>query len=394
MSNESKNKVIYDKLSAEQEEYKKWLLTQPPEEILNKSFEYSVRQDILSAIKFADFSDTQREALNCVTLKDIYNDLLDRENYSFDLKLAQDELIEYADELSEDMEFDADGDLITFVLVETNQEPVIEKAFDVNDYFKNAVGGMRSEFYLKEDSVAIIFDNAAADRNIPNRAFRDKDGRVSDVISGTFMIVGFDGKDYVSLTREQIDRYSERFKIPDIIMRYNGELLAVPSNEHSMIPLYDKSFEYAQIHDEITTYRASLRANVMCKTAIETAIGENYSDNRLKADGAKTVIDMYGLDRVKYVLANTVRKKDWDARISPENKAWAKTIPPFEEDGITEKTLVVDRVNSGLTDIFIRQVLKIEKELLVQKSSVLNKLESAKDAKPSASVPKKKEQVI
>lgn len=394
MSNESKNKAIYDRLSAEQEEYKKWLLTQSPEEILNKSFEYSVRQDILSAIKFADFSDTQRAALNGVTLKDIYNDLLNRENYSFDLKLAQEELIEYADELSEDMEFDADGDLTTFVLVETNQEPVIEKTFDVNDYFKNAVGGMRSEFYLKEDSVAIIFDKAAADRNIPNRAFRDKDGRVSDMISGTFMIVGFDGKDYVSLTREQIDRYSERFKIPDIIMRYNGELLAVPSNEHSMIPLYDKSFEYAQIHGEITTYRASLRANVMCKTAIETAIGENYSDNRLKADGAKTVVDMYGLDRVKYVLANTVRKKDWGARVSPENKAWAKTIPPFEEDGITEKTLVVDRVNSGLTDIFIRQVLKIEKELLAQKSSVLNKLESAKDAKPSVSVPKKKEQVI
>lgn len=394
MSVESKNQALYDRLSAEQKEYRDNLLARPPEEILNKAFEYSVRQDILSAIKFADFSDTQRAALNGVTLKDIYNDLLNRENYSFDLKLAQEELTEYADELSEDMEFDADGDLTTFILVETNQEPMIEKTFDVNEYFRNTVGGVRSEFYLKDDSVAIIFDKTAADRNIPNRAFRDKDGRVSDVICGSFMIVGFDGKDYVSLTREQIDRYSERFKIPDIIMRYNGELLAIPSNEHSMIPLYDKPFEYAQIHDEITTYRASLRSNVMCKIAIETAIGENYSESRLKADGAKTVVDMYGLDRVKYVLANTVRKKDWDARISPENKTWAKTIPSFEENGITEKTLVVDRINSGLTDIFIRQVLKIDKELAVQKSSVLNRLESAKDTIPSASFPKKKEQVI
>lgn len=394
MSVESKNQALYDRLSIEQKEYRDNLLARPPEEILNKAFEYSARQDILVAIKFADFSDIQRKAMETVTLSEIYADLTDRESYSFDLKLAQDELIEYADELSEDIDLEANGDLTSFVLVSINQEPIVEKALSVNEYFKNTIGGVESAFYLKDDSAAILFDKTAADRNIPNRALRNIDGDVTDIISGSFMIVGFDGNNYTSLSPEQLERYSELFKTPEIIMRYNGEILAVPSNEHSKIPLYDKTFDYAQIHNEVSAYRASLRANVMCKTAIETAIGENYSDNRLKADGAKAVVDMYGLDRVKYVLANTVRNKDWDARISSENKTWAKTIPPFEEEGITEKTLVVDRVNSGLTDIFIRQVLKIEKEIAAQKNSVLNRLESVKDTIPSTSVPKKKEQVI
>ena len=42
---------------------------------------------------------------------------------------------------------------------------------------------------------------------------------------------------------------------------------------------------------------------------------------------AKDVIETYGIDRVMFVLANTVQLQDWDGRYSPRNKAWAKTIP-------------------------------------------------------------------
>ena len=55
--------------------------------------------------------------------------------------------------------------------------------------------------------------------------------------------------------------------------------------------------------------------------------GEYYHDNRLDSQAAAQVINTFGLDRTLYVLANTVQQKDWDGRISPGNKAWAKTIP-------------------------------------------------------------------
>ena len=55
-------------------------------------------------------------------------------------------------------------------------------------------------------------------------------------------------------------------------------------------------------------------------------------------------------------------------------------------------SFVVDGVNPGLTDIFVRQIKKIEDE---RKPSVLKKLETAKDnIVPSSSTPKKKEQVL
>ena len=46
-------------------------------------------------------------------------------------------------------------------------------------------------------------------------------------------------------------------------------------------PLYKYPGDYAREHDEIEQYRASHKANVACKDAIETAIRDNYRDNRL-----------------------------------------------------------------------------------------------------------------
>lgn len=53
MNNEKErvNGVLYNKMMAAQEEYRDWLMTQPPEEILNHTYEYTVREDILLALE-------------------------------------------------------------------------------------------------------------------------------------------------------------------------------------------------------------------------------------------------------------------------------------------------------------------------------------------------------
>ena len=133
----------------------------------------------------------------------------------------------------------------------------------------------------------------------------------------------------------------------------------------------------------------------MCKTAIEAAINDNYSECRLNPEGAKKVVENFGLDRVKKILALTCIVKDYDGRISPENKAWAKTVRPNDVKDKIDLSLVVDGVNPGLTDIFVRQVKRIETERSEKKPSVLKKLESAKDnIAPASTAPKKKDQVL
>ena len=48
--NTDKNAVLYEKMAAEQDKFRDWLKSQPPEEILKHTYEYTVREDILMAL--------------------------------------------------------------------------------------------------------------------------------------------------------------------------------------------------------------------------------------------------------------------------------------------------------------------------------------------------------
>ncbi len=149
--------------------------------------------------------------------------------------------------------------------------------------------------------------------------------------------------------------------------------------------LYTHNAEYAREHDELPLYRASNKANIECKKAIEDAINNNYRDNRLDSAAVfKQVSDDFGKDRVIFVLANTVRFKDWDGRISDRNKAWAKTVPVEENKDAWGQDrncyFVVDQAHPGLVDLLVthvRKALEKEKEQAAEKPSVLAKLRSA-----------------
>ena len=102
-------------------------------------------------------------------------------------------------------------------------------------------------------------------------------------------------------------------------------------------PLYLHDAAYAREHDELPQYRQSCEANIACKTAIEKAIYANYEDNRLNSSAIlEAVRAEFSMERIQYVLANTVRVMRWDARIRPENREWAQKIqivPNFDTRG-------------------------------------------------------------
>lgn len=96
-------------------------------------------------------------------------------------------------------------------------------------------------------------------------------------------------------------------------------------------PIYFHSATYAHEHGELDQYRASHKANIACKEAIEQAIADNYRDNRLGPACVQQVLQKFDPGRIFYVLANTIRQKEHDGRISRDNKAWAQTIPVCED---------------------------------------------------------------
>lgn len=76
MTNEELNTALYEKMFAEQKKFKDWLLSQPPSEILNHTYEYTVREDILMSLEYHDLPSSQAKALlkSPCPLADVFKD--------------------------------------------------------------------------------------------------------------------------------------------------------------------------------------------------------------------------------------------------------------------------------------------------------------------------------
>ena len=74
MTNEQWNTTLYKQMFAEQEQFRDWLLAQPPQEILNHAYEYVMREDILLSLEYNDLTDAQAAALlsSPAPLADVY----------------------------------------------------------------------------------------------------------------------------------------------------------------------------------------------------------------------------------------------------------------------------------------------------------------------------------
>jgi hypothetical protein len=105
--------------------------------------------------------------------------------------------------------------------------------------------------------------------------------------------------------------------------------------------IYYQTLKFAREHDEIDICRKSREEDLRCRNTIEKLVDENYYNNRF--DSAKVVKEAvieFGLERVKFILANTVQQKDWDGRISETNKRWAKSVPVSLEEEYQLKILL------------------------------------------------------
>lgn len=63
MTTEELNTRLYEKMFAEQERYRDWLLNQPPEAVLDHAYEYIMREDILLSMEYHDLNPKQARAL-------------------------------------------------------------------------------------------------------------------------------------------------------------------------------------------------------------------------------------------------------------------------------------------------------------------------------------------
>ena len=60
MNTNDLNTALYEKMAAEQDKFRDWLKSQPPEEILHHTYEYTVREDIVMAMEELELTDLIR----------------------------------------------------------------------------------------------------------------------------------------------------------------------------------------------------------------------------------------------------------------------------------------------------------------------------------------------
>ena len=98
-----------------------------------------------------------------------------------------------------------------------------------------AVGGLIQAVYEPGGrDAALICNDEGKLLNLPlNRALRDEEGEIYDIIAGTFFVCGAppDSESFASLTDEQVAYWLRRFAKPEFFVNVNGQIICIPVEE-------------------------------------------------------------------------------------------------------------------------------------------------------------------
>lgn len=117
------------------------------------------------------------------------------------------------------------------IVVEPQKKPVVQEIDAGLEAMQKIVGGSIEAVYPFDEPVALICNEAGKLLNLPlNRALRDADGTVYDIISGTFFLCAApsDSDHFEGLTGEQVKTYMERFAVPEMFINVGGDLFVLP----------------------------------------------------------------------------------------------------------------------------------------------------------------------
>ena len=118
---------------------------------------------------------------------------------------------------------------MTVLVVEPQMQPYIKEIDPGLKFLQNEVGGLIQAVYPFEEPVAIICNEEGKLNGLPlNRALRDDDGHMYDIIAGTFLVVGLGEEDFCSLNEQHIKQFSKLYKTPEMFLRANGKILVMP----------------------------------------------------------------------------------------------------------------------------------------------------------------------
>ena len=114
-------------------------------------------------------------------------------------------------------------------------EPTLES-------MQSQVGGMIEEYMPFDDDAAIVCNEEGKMMGLPlNRAVKDEDGRVMDIICGDFFIcyAPIESEEFLSLPPEMEKKYKEKFAWPETFMQTGNGIRAVDYEPKEAVKMRD-----------------------------------------------------------------------------------------------------------------------------------------------------------
>lgn len=124
------------------------------------------------------------------------------------------------------------AEMINVLVVEPQKAPYMKEIESSLESLQKEVGGYIESTYPWVDPVALIANEEGKLEGLPyNRALRDEDGDIYDVVAGTFLVVGLGEDAFTSLDEKSIPKFTELFGTPERFVRLNGQLCVFPMDE-------------------------------------------------------------------------------------------------------------------------------------------------------------------
>ena len=94
---------------------------------------------------------------------------------------------------------------------------------------QKAVGGDIEAVYPYNEPVALIVnDEGKLNGSELNRALRDNDGQIYDIVAGDFLVVGLGEENFASLSPQLMEKFEKEFHQPEMFVRMGRSIMALP----------------------------------------------------------------------------------------------------------------------------------------------------------------------
>ena len=118
---------------------------------------------------------------------------------------------------------DVTKEQLTVLCVKPGEKPKRIEIESSLDALQRAVGGYIEAVYPYEDPVALIVNEEGKLNGLPlNRALRDEDNDIYDIVAGAFLVVGLGESEFASLTPALMEKYEKLFHSPEAFLNLMG----------------------------------------------------------------------------------------------------------------------------------------------------------------------------